>query len=302
MISRSDIVSYALLTSLMNLVLALVKVITGLVGNSYALVADGIESASDIVVSFVTWLGFSLSLSPPDENHPFGHGKIESLAGFFSGVVLIGVAVVIAVQSILEILTPHHVPEWYTLPVLLGVVGVKEFASRRILKIAKAENSRALEGEAWHHRSDALTSGAALIGISVALIGGEDYAAADDWGALFACVIILLNGSRIIIRSFHETIDGGVDPEVSNLLEKEALVIDGVRMIEKCMVRKSGIFLFSEMHVQVDPQMSVELGHKIGHQVKAHLMEKFENLQDVAIHLEPYQEKPEDTNEVGDSR
>jgi cation diffusion facilitator family transporter len=280
-------VGLGILTILINVMLMLVKIVTGILGNSYALIADGIESAADIFTSLITWMGFHLSLRPPDDKHPFGHGKIESLAGVFSGTALLLAAVAIAVQSVREILTPHHSPEWFTLPVLIAVVITKEFLSRKISTFATALDSRALEGDAWHHRSDALTSGAAAIGISVALIGGPAWAVADDWAALVACGIIVANGIRILQRSLHDTLDGRVDAAIVEALHARAMEVDGVAHTEKCRVRKSGMQYFAELHVQVDGEMSVLAGHRIGHDVKEALLEAFPELLDVVIHLEP---------------
>lgn len=290
---RHEVFGYALLTTLINLVLMLVKIVTGVFGNSYALIADGIESASDIVVSLVSWIGFGLSLQPADENHPYGHGRIESLAGIFSGFALLAAAGVIAFQSIGEILTPHHSPEWFTLPVLLAVVATKEILARRISSLSKQSDSRALEGDAWHHRSDAMTSGAAAIGISIALIGGEEYAAADDWGALIACAIILFNGGRIISRSFHENIDGRIDTGIDADIRRHSTEVEGICIIEKCRVRKSGTFYFAEVHVQVDPHCSVAVGHEIAHQFKELVMNQMATVKDIVIHVEPYNPKAE---------
>jgi len=163
------------------------------VGNSYALIADGIESASDIFSSVITWAGFRWSLKPADEDHPYGHGKIDALTGMFSGGALFAAAAFIAYQSILEIRTPHHSPAWFTLPVLIGVIVVKELLSRRVFAAADTFDSNALKGDAWHHRSDAITSAAAAIGITIALIGGKGWEMADDWGALAACSVIVTN-------------------------------------------------------------------------------------------------------------
>jgi cation diffusion facilitator family transporter len=293
-IARTEVLGYALLATLVNVVLMLVKIVVGMVGNSYALVADGIESASDILVSLVTWIGFGISLRPPDEGHPYGHGKIESLAGIFSGMALLIAAGAIAYQSIQEILTPHHSPEWYTLPVLLVVVAIKEILARRISVLSEISNSRALEGDAWHHRSDAITSGAAAVGISIALIGGPGYAAADDWAALIACSVICFNGSKIVVRSFNENIDGRVDAEFVADIRSHAADIREVRAIEKSRVRKSGSDFFAEIHVEVDPECTVKAGHEIAHKVKAHLMDKIPSLQDVLIHIEPH--RPREAN------
>lgn len=271
-----------------NVALTLIKLFVGWIGNSYALIADGIESASDIFTSTITWIGFRLSLRPPDREHPFGHGKLESLAGLFSGVSLLAAAGFIAWQSILEIQTPHHAPSWYTLPVLLGVVTVKEWLSRRVLAAGDDLESQALKGDAWHHRCDAITSGAAAIGITIALIGGEGYESADDWAALAACLIIAANAIRITRGALHDVLDGKVSEKLLHQIVEVAEHVPGVRKIEKCRARKSGIGVFVELHVCVDPLMSVINGHEVGHEVKDTLMER-ESLRilDVVVHLEP---------------
>lgn len=280
-------IGLAVMTILMNVGLMLVKILTGIFGNSYALIADGIESAADVFTSLLTWIGYHWSLRPPDEKHPFGHGKIESLTGIFSGLVLLGAAAGIVWMSVREILVPQTVPKGYTLPVLLLVVVVKEWMSRRIMSLAGDVDSRALEGDAWHHRSDAITSGAAAVGLTVALVGGEAWATADEWGALVACGVIVANGVLIIARSLHETLDGQVDTQFIDRISAAAGDVEGVEATEKCLVRKSGIQFFAELHVEVDPAMTVRDGHQVGHAVKDHLMDSFPQLMDVVIHLEP---------------
>lgn len=274
---------------LLNVLLMLVKLVVGYVGNSYALIADGIESASDIFVSFITWGGFFLSLRPADKDHPFGHGKLESLAGMVSGGFLLLAAVGIAIFSIREILTPHHAPAWYTLPVLLLVVIAKESMAKKILAQASGDlDSRALEGDAWHHRSDAITSGAAAVGIGVALIGGEGWEMADDWGALLACIVIVANGIRIFKISLHDILDGRVDNDIVSALRVEAERDTNIYCVEKCRLRKSGIGYFAEIHLEVDESMTVRVAHALGHSVKDRLQEVFPRLIDIVVHVEPH--------------
>ncbi|MGA0334128.1 MAG: cation diffusion facilitator family transporter [Kiritimatiellia bacterium] len=287
MIDTGKSIAIGILTICTNLVLMLVKLWAGVFGNSTALIADGIESAADILVSLITWSGFTLSLRPADEKHPFGHGKIEALTGVFSGVALIGAAGFISWQSIRELGNEHSSPEWFTLPVLIFVVIAKESLSRYMLGLGQVSGSRAIEGDAWHHRSDALTSAAAAVGICIALIGGPAYAAADEWAALFACTIILFNGGRIIHAAMHDALDGAVAPEIETEVRRHAGEISGVSGIEKCIIRKSGIGYFVEIHVEVPGNMPVLRGHAIGHEVKAHLIETMPNLFDVVVHLEP---------------
>jgi cation diffusion facilitator family transporter len=288
MIHAQKTIAAGLLVLGINIVLAAVKIAVGWAGHSYALVADGIESTGDILSSFVTWAGFQLSLRPADENHPYGHGKYETLAGLFSGTVLLAAAGVIAWFSIQEIRTPHHAPAWFTLPVLLGVVLVKWALSRKIRSLGASLDSRALEGDATHHFSDALTSAAAAIGISIALVGGKGYESADDWGALAACLVIVWNGLSISRASLHEILDGDVSSGAYRDVRRLAAEVPGVRGLEKCRLRKSGIQLFVELHVLVDPAMTVEKAHLLGHEVKTHLMRRLPSIQDVVVHLEPY--------------
>ena len=287
MIDPGKTIALGLLTVCVNLVLMAVKISVGLFGNSYALVADGIESAADIFTSIVTWAGFQLSLRPADENHPFGHGRIESLAGLFAGAALLVAAGVIAWFSVLEIQTPHHAPEWFTLPVLLMVVAVKWILARKIHAFGRDIDSRALEGDAWHHLSDAITSAAAGIGIGIALIGGPGWEAADDYGALLACVIIMINGSLIAKRALHDVLDGNLPENLIEEIRSLAREVPGVVDIEKCRLRKSGIRLFVELHVLVRGETTVREGHEIGHIVKDHLLAKNPRILDAVIHLEP---------------
>ena len=270
-----------------NVALAIVKIVTGVLGNSYALIADGIESTSDIVSSFVVWTGLKISSRPADADHPYGHGKAESIAGLVVAMALLGAAVLIGVQSVREIITPHHAPAWFTLLVLALVIVTKETLYRFVLKVGDELTSTAVKGDAWHHRSDAITSVAAFVGISIALIGGKGYESADDWAALLACAVIVFSGYRI----FHSALGEIMDAAVPNPLQKEirvlASAVPGVAGIEKCRTRKSGLGLFVEIHVEVDGDLSVRRGHEIGHQVSDKLKLSSLSVQDVMVHVEP---------------
>jgi len=270
-----------------NALLAIGKIVTGVFGNSYALIADGIESTADVLSSLIVWGGLRLSLKPADANHPFGHGKAESIAALIVSLMLLGAAVLIAWQSIREIRTPHHAPEWFTLVVLLVVIGIKETLHRRAIQLGRHLESSSLKGDAWHHRSDALTSGAAFIGISIALVGGPGYESADDWAALAACGVIAWNGLRLLRTALDEVMDAAVSPEISDLLKSIAAEVEGVAGIEKCRVRKSGLHLAMDIHVRVDADMSVRQSHAIGHQVKDRLLASPYRIHDVTVHIEP---------------
>jgi len=270
-----------------NLVLALIKISTGVLGNSYALIADGIESTADIFSSLIVFSGLQLSSRPPDKDHPYGHGKAESLAGMFVALFLIGAAILIAIQSIREIRTPHHAPAWYTLVVLGLIILIKEWLFRRMYRVGESLDSSALRSDAWHHRSDAITSLAAFIGIVVALIGGEGYEAADDWAALIACSIIFVNGLRLLRPAVNEVMDAAVPPDFEERLVTLAAHVKGVIAIEKCRIRKSGLGYLMDLHVEVDGGITLREGHEIGHAVKDRLLESEFPITDVVIHVEP---------------
>lgn len=276
---------------LLNTFLAIVKVTTGIIGNSYALVADGVESTADIFSSLVTYTGLRIAATPPDSCHPYGHGKAESLAGLVVAMALLAAAVLIMVQAITEIRSDQTPPEWYTLPVLVLVIITKVVISRIVDRTGSNLHSVSVRGDAWHHLSDALTSAAAFVGICIALIGGEKWASADDWAALLACFIIIFNGVRLARAALHEVMDGSVGPLIVDQVRQCASQVAGVRCIEKVRVRKSGVFYLTDVHVHVDGDLTVTEGHEIGGAVKTQLMRSDLHIKDVVIHVEPAEDE-----------
>jgi cation diffusion facilitator family transporter len=277
----------ALLGACANVLLALSKVLAGILGNSYALIADGIESTLDIFGSLVVWAGLRYAALPPDDTHPYGHGKAETLASIAVGALLLGTALLLAVQSIREILTPHHAPEPFTLLVLLLVIAVKESLFRTVLAHSNTLGSAALHSDAWHHRADAITSAAAFVGISIALLGGPGFESADDYAALLACGIIAFNGIRILGPALNEAMDMAPPPEIERSVRESAALAHGVRGVEKCKVRKMGVEFYVDMHVLVDGHLSVREGHSIAHAVKDAVRERMPSIADVLVHIEP---------------
>jgi cation diffusion facilitator family transporter len=277
----------AMLGVLVNLGLAVLKIGAGVLGNSYALIADGIESTADILSSFVVMGGMHISSLPPDDEHPYGHGKAEPLAGVVVSTLLLLAAAWIALGSVREILTPHHAPAWFTLPVLALVVAAKELLSRYVLKVGEDLGSTAVRGDAWHHRSDALTSAAAFLGIGIALVGGEGFEPADDWAALVACAVITFNGVRLLRESVNDLMDSSVDPSLVDRIRRISSEVEGVVAIEKCRVRRIGLELSMDIHVTVDGSASVRRGHEIAHAVKDRLKASNSRIADVLVHVEP---------------
>lgn len=283
-------VRLSVVSIVVNSGLAVAKIVSGVVGTSYALIADGIESSADIISSIIVWRGLRISVLPADEKHPYGHGKAESLAGFFVALALLAAVLLIAFQSIREIITPHHAPAPFTLAVLLAVVGIKEVMFRLVSRASRSVDSLALRGDAWHHRSDALTSLAAFVGISIALLGGAGYESADDWAALAACAVIAFNGFRLLMPALDEMMDAAVPESTEREIRRIALEVADVRSIDKCRGRKSGLGLLMDIHVRVDGELSVRRGHEIAHQVTDRLLQSYLPIHDVVVHVEPAKE------------
>jgi len=272
----------------LNTALAVIKLISGIFGHSYALIADAIESFSDIFSSTIVRVGLVIASKPPDDNHPYGHGKAEPLAALFVSILFIGGAALIAFQAIGEIQTPHHTPKPFTLVVLLVVVAVKELAYRYEIRVGNMMDSTAVKVDAWHHRSDALTSAAAAIGIMIALVGGKGYEPADDWAALVVCVVIVMNGTKFARIAIHELMDTIPATTLVESIRLFAGKINEVRLIETLVVRKVGPHYYVDLHVEVDPDLTVIHGHDIAHNVKDAIISEFENVTDVLVHIEPH--------------
>ncbi|MBU0638278.1 MAG: cation diffusion facilitator family transporter [Planctomycetes bacterium] len=271
---------------LVNAGLATVKLLAGLLGHSYALIADAVESFSDIVASLVVWSGLRIAAAPADENHPYGHGKAEALAALIVALLLFVASGTIAIQAVREILAPHHAPAAYTLWVLLGVIAIKEGLFRIMRRAARSTGSGVLLADAWHHRSDALTSLAAAIGITIALIGGSGYEQADEWAALFAAGVIVVNAVRLIRPPLHELMDA--EPtEIIDRVRATASQVPGVVAIEKVFGRKGGMRYWIDIHVEVDPDMTVHAAHSVAHDVKDAIRTELPAVQDVLVHIEP---------------
>jgi len=275
----------ALMGIVVNAVLAVVKITAGVFGNAYALIADGVESILDIGGSIIIWGGLKLANKPPDESHPYGHGKAEPIAAALVALVVLAAAGLLAVESLREIAKPHHAPAPFTLAVLIGVVVVKE-GLFRFIRRHKGE-STALEVDAWHHRADALTSGAAFLGISVALIGGPGYESADDYAALLACGLIAYNGVRLLIPSLQEVMDKAPPRELRQEVRRVAAAVPQVEAIDKCFVRKMGYDYYVDIHVKVRGDLTVTEGHAIAHAVKDHLQAANPAIRDALVHIEP---------------
>lgn len=270
-----------------NTSLALIKGLAGFFGNSYALIADAIESTTDIFSSLLVLFGLKYAKRPADENHPYGHGKIEPLITFLVVAFLVTSATIIAYESIQNIQTPHKVPKSWTLIVLGCIILWKEISFRIVLKKSKETNSSSLKADAWHHRSDAITSMMAFIGISIALIFGKGYETADDWAALLASGFILYNSYLIFRPALGEIMDEHLYDDLLEEIREESIKVKGVVGTEKCFIRKAGMKYHVDLHAIVNGEISVKEGHDIAHNLKDYLRNEIPNLGHVLIHIEP---------------
>ena len=270
-----------------NAFLAILKGVTGIFGNSYALIADAIESTTDVFASILVLFGLKYSVKPPDENHPYGHGRVEPLVTFAVVVFLVVSATVIAYESIQHIQTPHKVPEPYTLIVLGAIVIFKEVFYRFVSKKSNETKSSSLKADAWHHRSDAITSLMAFIGISIALFMGKGYETADDWAALLASGFILYNAYLILRPALGEIMDEHLYDDLIEEIRAITENVDGVVQSEKCYVRKTGMAYFVDLHLVVNAEITVKAGHNIAHNVKNAILEEIPEVVDILIHIEP---------------
>ncbi len=283
----------------MSAVLAVAKLGAGIVGNSFALIADGLESTFDVLSGLMVWGGLRVSGSASTAAFPYGRGKAESLAALAVSTMLVTGGVGIAVGAAHEIVIPHAAPAFFTLPFLIGVILVKEGTYRLLSAKGRKLGSNALYSDAWHHRSDAITSLAALVGISIALIGGEGYESADDWAALVACAVILWNGGRLFRSAVRDVLDVAPPAALHDAVRAHADGVPGVMGIDLLRIRKSGLAHFIDIHVEVDPDASVRRGHDIAHHVKDALLASGLAILDVIVHVEP---APPTRGPAGDPR
>lgn len=270
-----------------NASLALLKGFSGFFGNSYALIADSIESTTDIFASILVLFGLKYANRPADKNHPYGHGRAEPLITFLVVGFLITSATIIAYESIKNIQTPHELPKTWTLFVIAPMIIWKEISFRLVMKKAKETNSSSLKADAWHHRSDAITSVAAFIGISVALFFGKGYETADDWAALFASGFIFYNSYLIFRPALGEIMDEHLYDDLEEEIRRVSLTVEGIIGTEKCFIRKAGMKFHVDLHAIVDATISVREGHDLAHKLKNQLRANNPELGHVLIHIEP---------------
>ena len=274
-----------------NAVLAITKLVAGIVGSAYALVADAVESTADIVSSSIVWGALRIASRDPDGEYPFGYGKAESVASALVALMLISAAIGISFEAIKEIRTPHHTPAAWTLGVLVGVIVIKWTLARRVGAVGDAIGSRAVKADSWHHLSDAVTSTAAFIGISIALVGGPGWESADAWAAIVASGVIGWNGVMMLRPAVYDLMDRMPGSDVVDPVRRAADGVPGVMRTEKLAVRRSGMTYLVDIHVQADPGMSLHEAHVLSGRVKGAIRDAVPRVQSVLVHMEPYQDR-----------
>jgi cation diffusion facilitator family transporter len=274
---------------LINILLVIAKLLSGILGHTYALIADAAESSADIFASIIVWRGLRIAAQPPDHDHPFGHGRAEPIAAAVVSLMLLGAALGIFIVAIREIITPHQIPAPFTLFVAGGVILVKELLYRRGLQLGDETGSPAIVADAWHHRSDAISSGAAFVGIALALLGGPGWESADDWAALVAALIIAVNGVFILRPAIDDLMDRVPDGPVLDQIAGAAQSVSGVLAIEKLKVRRLGTEYYVDLHVQANPEMSLFDAHILSGKVKAAIRMAVPTVSGASIHMEPFE-------------
>lgn len=278
-----------------NGMLALTKGTAGVLGNAYVLVADAIESLTDVISSLIVWLGLRVASQPPTAKYPYGRGRAETLSALIVSAMLFAAAGLIAIQSVHQIRTPHQAPAPYTLIVLVAVIVIKESLFRFVLTVGEGVQSTAIRADAWHHRSDAITSLAAFVGICIALWGGPGFEVADDWAALLAAGIILINGYSILRPALGEMLDRSPDTGIESEVRRLAESVAGVKGTHKCFVRKLGLDFFVDLDLVVSGQMTVHDSHDLAHAVQDLIRSELPLITKVLIHVEPAREDDPDT-------
>ena len=279
---------------LVNVALVVGKLVAGIVGHAYVLVADAVESSTDLFGGVIVWRGLAIAARPADEEHPFGYGKAEPLAAVVVSALLLAAAAGITIAAIGEIRTPHSVPAPWTLAVAGAVIVVKGLLARRVATVATEVGSTAVKNDAWHHAADAISSAAAFIGIGVALLGvryrgGRGWEAADDWAALVAAAMISINALLMLRPAVNALMDRAPTGAVTATIAAAARGVPGVLAIEHLRVRPSGLDFLVDIHVQADPALSLRDAHVLSGCVKGAIRAAVPEVGGVLIHMEPYE-------------
>ena len=280
---------------LFSVLLTIVKFLAGWLGSSSALIADAIESLADVFGSILVWQALRVADQPPNDRHPYGYGKAESLSALAVGLIMLAAAGVIVTKAFSEIVVPHAPPATWTIWVLVLIIVTKELLFRLVVHGANQHDSDAARADAWHHRADAITSLAALIGVTVAitcppLTGIQSLVLADEVAAILASGVIVVTALGLIRPAVSDLLDAA-SQEMIGVVTELARSVEGIQLVEKVWVRKSGSGFYVDMHLHVDPELSIKVAHSLAGKVKARLKAKVPRILGVLIHIEPSEDR-----------
>jgi cation diffusion facilitator family transporter len=267
--------------------LATIKIAAGIMGHSTAVVADGLESAADVFASGIVLLGLTLAAKPPDWNHPYGHGRLETLTGLFVGFLLALAGVAISVNAMRQMGRSHPPPAAFVIWPLIGSAAVKSVLSGVKFHYGRKIRSAALVADAWNDGVDILSALAALVAVWFTLLGPREFLAADHWGAFAVGLIVVFTGIRVARDTALQLMDTMPDQETMSKIRNVALTVAGVRGVEKCYARKTGLQYHVDLHLEVDPDITVRQSHDIATNVRIAIKETLHWVADVLVHVEP---------------
>ncbi len=267
--------------------LALVKIFAGLAVHSTAVVADGLESAGDVFSSGMVLLGLTLSFKPADENHPYGHGRAEILSGLLVGLVLASGGALISYGSFLRLGQPHEPLRWFVVWPLAASLVAKSALAATKFQVGKRMRSAALMGDAWHDTTDCISALTALIAVALTLAAPQRFFNADRYGGLAVGIIIILAGVRVARETALQLMDTMPSDKMIAEIRAAASQVHGVLGIEKCFARKTGLSYHVDLHMEVDPEMTVRQSHDLAHEVRLRVVEQVDWVADVLVHVEP---------------
>jgi len=268
--------------------LAAAKISIGLRAHSTAAVSDGIESAGDVLTSGLVLLGLVIASKPPDADHPYGHGRLETVSALVVGMILAASGVLISFESLHLAHGSAHAPSAFAVWPLLASIAIKSVMSVAKLRYARRIGSSALAADGWHDTVDILSGCTALLGLGITLSDPVRFSAADHVAGSAVGVIIVLLGVRVVRDTMLQLMDTMPDPEAMDRIRMAGLTVPGVLGIEKCFARKTGLKWHVDLHLEVDPAMTVYESHEIATQVREKIRSEVDWVADVLVHVEPH--------------
>lgn len=267
--------------------LAAIKITVGLAGNSTAVVADGLESASDVAASGFVYLGLALAAKPADDNHPYGHGRVETLTGLLIGMVLAVGGALISHGALARLGQPRQpIASYVVWPLLISLAAKTGLASVKF-HFGRKLKSAALTADAWNDAMDTVSAVAALVAVGLSLYDPARFLNADRYGGFLVGLIVILAGVRVSRDTALQLMDTMPEEAVIRQIRDEARTVPGVRGVEKCYARKTGMRYHVDLHLEVDPDMTVRQSHALAHDVRLHILDKLDWVADVLVHVEP---------------